>query len=119
MTYKGYYSPHVVYDHRTATFHDDHVSLATTDGRIEAEYVLPTEERGPPYSEYLCSDEYEITGAELHYSNGNWVLHSHCKTGVESDTSAQATTENGTVLGVDLGVNNLAVASTGTFWTGR
>ncbi len=26
-------SPHVVYDHRTATFHDEYVSLATTDGR--------------------------------------------------------------------------------------
>jgi IS605 OrfB family transposase len=37
---------------------------------------------------------------------------------VESDTPAQAATENGTVLGVDLGVNNLAVTSTGTFWTG-
>ena len=46
------------------------------------------------------------------------VLHVHCKRDVESDTSEQATTENGTVLGVDLGVNNLAVASTGTFWTG-
>ena len=32
-------SPHVVYDHRTATFHDEYVSLATTDGRIEADYV--------------------------------------------------------------------------------
>ncbi|ERG89571.1 MAG: transposase, partial [halophilic archaeon J07HX5] len=30
-----------------------------------------------------------------------------------------ASTENGTVLGVDLGVNNLAVASTGTVWTGN
>jgi hypothetical protein len=30
-------SPHVVYDHRTATIHDDHVSLATTDGRIEVD----------------------------------------------------------------------------------
>jgi len=46
------------------------------------------------------------------------MLHIHCKKDVESDTSEQATPENGTVLGVDLGVNNLAVASTGTFWTG-
>jgi transposase len=47
------------------------------------------------------------------------VLHIHCKTKVESDTSKQATPENGTVLGVDLGVNTLAVTSTGTFWTGN
>ncbi len=111
-------SPHVVYDHRTATFHDEYVSLATTEGRIEAEYVLPDEDSDTPHAEYFFSDEYEITGAELHSTNGNWILHIHCKREVESDTPAQATPENGTVLGVDLGVNNLAVASTGTFWTG-
>jgi len=110
-------SPHLVYDHRTATFHDEYVSLATVDGRIEAKYVLPDEERDTPHAEYLFSDEYETTGAELHYTNGNWMLHIHCKRDVEPDTSEQATPENGTVLGVDLGVNNLAVTSTGTFWT--
>jgi putative transposase len=111
-------SPHIVYDHRTATFHDEYVSLATVDGRIEADYVLPDNERDTPHAEYFFSDEYETTGAELHYSNGNWMLHIHCKRDVESDTPEQDTTENGTVLGVDLGVTNLAVASTGTFWTG-
>jgi putative transposase len=111
-------SPHVVYDHRTATFHDDYVSLATTDGRIEADYVLPDDERDTPHAEYFLSDEYETTGAELHYSNGNWMLHIHCKRDVKSDMLEQDATENGTVLGVDLGMNNLAVASTGTFWTG-
>jgi len=111
-------SPHVVYDKRTTTFYDDSVSLATTDGRIEVDYVLPNEDSGTPHSEYLFSDEYETTGAELHYHDGNWVLHIHCKTEVESDTSVQAATENGAVLGVDLGVNTLAVTSTGTFWTG-
>jgi len=110
-------SPHVVYDHRTATFHGEYVSLAAVDGRIEAEYVLPDEERDTPHAEYLFSDEYETTGAELHYTNGNWMLHIHCTRDVEPDTPDEAT-ENGTVLGVDLGVNNLAVASTGTFWTG-
>ncbi|GAA0275830.1 transposase [Halobacterium noricense] len=111
-------SPHLVYDHRTATFHDDYVSLATVDGRIEADYVLPSDERETPHAEYFFSEEYETTGAELHYTNGNWMLHIHCKTDVESNTPDQAT-ENGTVLGVDLGVTNLAVASTGTFWTGE
>jgi putative transposase len=111
-------SPHLVYDHRTATFHDDYVSLATTDGRIEADYVLPDEDSDTPHANYFFSDEYETTGAELHYSTGNWMLHIHCKKEVESDTSDQATPENGTVLGVDLGVTNLAVASTGMFWTG-
>ncbi|TKR25035.1 RNA-guided endonuclease InsQ/TnpB family protein [Natronomonas salsuginis] len=112
-------SPHLVYDHRTATFHNDYVSIATVAGRIEADYVLPDKERDTPHSAYFFSDEYETTGAELHYRNGNWMLHIHCKRNVETDTSEQATTENGTVLGVDLGVNNLAVTSTGTFWTGE
>jgi transposase, IS605 OrfB family, central region len=111
-------SPHLVYDHRTATFHDKYVSLATVDGRIEVDYVLPDNERDTPHAEYFFSDEYETTGAELHYSNGNWMLHIHCKKDVESGTPEQAAPENSTVLGVDLGVTNLAVASTGTFWTG-
>jgi len=111
-------SPHLVYDHRTATFHDEYVSLATVDGRIETGYVLPDEERDTPHAEYFFSDEYETTGAELHYTNGNWMLHIHCKTDVGPDTPEEAT-ENGTVLGVDLGVNNLAVTSTGSFWTGE
>jgi len=111
-------SSHLVYDHRTATFHEEYVTLATTDDRIEADYVLPDEDRDTPHSEYLFSDEYETTGAELHYRDGSWMLHIHCKTDVESDTSVQVTAENGTVLGVDLGVDNLAVTSTGTFWVG-
>jgi len=112
-------SPHVVYDKRTATFHDDYVSLATTDGRIEADYILLEEDSDTPHSEYLFSDEYETTGAELHSSDGDWVLHIHCKMEREPDAAETATTENGTVLGVDLGVNNLAVTSTGTFWTAK
>ena len=116
---KPYFSsPHVVYDKRTATFHDEYVSLATTDARVEADYVLPNEDSDTPHTEYFFSDQYETTGAELHYTNGNWMLHIHCKREVESDTPEKATTTHGTVLGVDLGVNNLAVASTGTFWTG-
>ncbi|RZN61883.1 MAG: transposase, partial [Methanonatronarchaeia archaeon] len=76
-------SPHLVYDHRTATFHEEHVSLATVDGRIEADYILPDKERNTPHAEYFFSDEYETTGAELHHNNGNWMLHIHCKREVE------------------------------------
>ncbi|MFW5963582.1 MAG: RNA-guided endonuclease TnpB family protein, partial [Natronomonas sp.] len=46
-------SPHVVYDHRTATFYDDYVSLATTDGRVETDYVLPDRDIDTPHTEYL------------------------------------------------------------------
>ncbi|MFB6251754.1 MAG: RNA-guided endonuclease InsQ/TnpB family protein [Halobellus sp.] len=108
-------APHVVYDHRSATFHDDYVSLATVEGRIEADYVLPENPDGTPHQEYLFSDAYEITGAELHRTDGEWQLHIRTRTDIESEPEA---TENRTVLGVDLGVNNLAVTSTGTFWSG-
>jgi IS605 OrfB family transposase len=112
-------SPHVVYDHRTATFYDDYVSLATTDGRIEADYVLPDRNTDTPHAEYLFSEEYETTGAELHRKHSEWQLHIHCKKNIKSDAADQVPTENGTVLGVDLGVKNLAAASTGTFWVGN
>ena len=112
-------SPTVVYDKRCATFHDEYVSLATVDGRIEAEYVLPDEDRDTPHSRYLDTDDYELTGAELHNKDGKWFLHLRTKAEVESDTPEQGPTEHSTVLGVDLGVNQLAVSSTGTFWSGH
>ena len=110
--------PTLAYDHRCATFHDDHVSLATVDGRIEADYVLPDEDRDTPHSRYLFNDEYEVTGAELHLKDDGWYLHVRTKAEVEPDTPEQDATGHSTVLGVDLGVDNLAATSTGTFWTG-
>ena len=110
--------PTVWYDTRTATFYDEKVSLATTDGRVEADYVLPENVGGTPHGEYLHDDEYEVTGAELHLEDDGWYLYVRTKADVEPDTHEQDTTGHSTVLGVDLGVNNLAVTSTGTFWTG-
>jgi putative transposase len=111
--------PTAVYDKRCATFHDEYVSLATVDGRIEVEYVLPDGDRDTPHSRYLDNDDYEVTGAELHNKDGEWFLHLRTKAEVEFDTPKQATTGHSTVLGVDLGVNQLAVTSTGTFWSGH
>ena len=59
-------------------FHDDHVSLAITDGRVEADCRLADKDSDTPHSEYLFSDEYETTDAELHYRDGDWVLNVHC-----------------------------------------
>ena len=111
-------SPDLVYESRTATFHDEYVSLATVDGRIEADYVLPENATDTPHQKYLFDDDYAITSAELHRQHGEWQLHVCCTADVEIDTSAEATPGNGTVLGVDLGVDTLAVSSTGTFWSG-
>jgi len=50
----------------------------------------------------------------LQYRDGDWYLHASMRK-EEEDTKPD--TEHRTVLGVDLGVNNIAVASTGRFWS--
>jgi putative transposase len=108
-------TPFAEYNQRSATFHDDHATLATVDGRVTAEYVTPDENRDTPHSRYLASDEWETTGATLHYRRGDFYLHLRAKTEVDDPEP----TENGAVLGVDLGVENVAVTSTGVFWSGN
>ncbi len=108
-------SPFLEYDKRSATFHDDHASLSAVEGRITAEYVLPDEARDTPHSSYLFSDDYETTGATLHYRDTTDEFYLHVRT--KADVDAPEPRENGTVLGVDLGVENIAVTSTGVFWS--
>jgi IS605 OrfB family transposase len=50
----------------------------------------------------------------VQYRDGDWYLHASMRK-VEEDPAPN--TEHRTVLGVDLGVTNIAVASTGTFWS--
>jgi putative transposase len=102
------------YDKRSATFHDDHVSLSTVDGRVEAEYVLPPDTDGTPFGQYVESDDFDVAEATLHYRNGTFYLHLRAKTGMDDPEPA----EHPSVLGVDLGIENLAVTSTGKFWSG-
>jgi IS605 OrfB family transposase len=106
-------TPFVDYNQRNATLNDDHATLSTVGGRVTVEYVLPDEGRDTPHSKYLRSDEWEATGATLHYRRGDFYLYVRTK----ADVGDREPTENGTVLGVDLGVENIAVTSTGVFWT--
>ena len=112
------------YDKRAATFYDDHVSLSTVDGRIEADYVLPEDETDTPFETYLDGDEWEFRTSTLHYKpfDDEFWVHIGFKR-IEEDTDSTepdvgVPEHNNTVLGIDLGVENLAVASTGRFWTG-
>ena len=99
------------YDKRSATFHDNHASLSTVDGRIRAEYILPHEDASTPHSEHL--NDNEVSGASLHYRDDDWYLHLRVKTDVEDP---DPTTKHPTVLGVDLNVTgSIAVTSTGAF----
>ena len=111
-------APTLVYDKRCATFNGDHATLSTVEGRITAQYVLPDENRETPHSEYLFNDDYEVTGAELHYRDGEFYLHVRTKTDVEFETADDGNDEHSTVLGVGLGIENVAVTSTGEFWNG-
>jgi putative transposase len=102
------------YDTRSATFHGDWASLATPDGRVEVEYVLPPNTDNTPFGEYVASGDYEVNGASLHHRNNSFYLHLRAKTEVDDIDPA----EHPTVLGVDLGIENLAVTSTARFWSG-
>ncbi|WP_126663247.1 RNA-guided endonuclease InsQ/TnpB family protein [Haloterrigena salifodinae] len=112
-------TPSVRYDKRSATFHDDYVSLSTVNGRVEADYVLPPEGENP-HTTYLRNDDYEVTGATLQYRDATdtFYLHIGTKADMESEIPDESDTEHSTVLGVDLGIEQLAVTSTGMFWNG-
>jgi IS605 OrfB family transposase len=101
----------VVYNRNAATYYDDHCTLATVNGRVTAEFILPAEGENPQ-TEYLRNDKWEIRESTLHYRNGDYYLH----VGVVKDNESK-TAEGGTVLGVDLGVKMLAATSTGRLWS--
>jgi len=105
----------VVYDKRSATFHRDHVSLSTVDGRIECDYILPDDSETPP-TKYVADEDFEFRMGHLQHRDGEWYLHASMQKETD-EQMAESTAGHRTVLGVDLGVNNLAVTSTGTFWS--
>ncbi|RLM76234.1 RNA-guided endonuclease TnpB family protein [Halorubrum sp. Atlit-26R] len=110
-------APTVTYDTRTMTlFDDDTVSLSTTESRVRCELALPEAEDGYQ-RQYLDADEWSVTESTLTARDGDYFLHigfRRPKTDTEQDIA-----EDGTVLGVDLGIENLAVTSTARFISGR
>jgi len=110
-------APTVTYDTRSMTlFDDDTVSLATTENRVRCPLVLPDDEDGYQ-RRYLDSDEWQVTESTLTARDGKYFLHlgfRRHKNETERDTA-----EDGTVLGIDLGLENLAVTSTAHFVGGR
>ncbi|MFB6117348.1 RNA-guided endonuclease InsQ/TnpB family protein [Halosegnis sp.] len=105
----------VVYNGRTITYNDDHVTLATVGDRVTAEFVTPDDESGTPFAEYW-TPEWERTEATIHKRDGTYYLHVAVEKDVEDADSGDDSTGNGVVLGVDLNVDGyLAVTSTGAF----
>jgi IS605 OrfB family transposase len=110
-------APTVRYDTRSMTlFEDGSVSLATTEGRVRCALVLPEADDGYQY-QYLDDDRWTLTESTLTSRDDTWYLHLGFRRS-RPPTKGSAT-ENGTVLGVDLGIEQLAVTSTGRFFSGR
>lgn len=112
----------LLYDKRSATFYRNKVSLSTVNGRVECDFELPSDSP-TPYEEYVLSEEFEFRASTLQYDAVDDEFYFHITTrkydcdgddGGSAEVSAD--TEHQTVLGIDLGVNSLAVSSTGTFW---
>lgn len=131
-------SPSVRYDARSATIRDDHATLATVDGRVRVDFRLPSDPEGTPHERYRDAAAWDVCGADLVYDDLDDRFWLHVR--VEGDETAvsAATRDAGaerdrgdddtatptdaghrTVLGVDCGIEHLAVASTGRFWPGR
>lgn len=112
----GFTSRSMTFDRRTLTVFpgQEKITLTTLGdhSRIHADLCLPESEDGYQY-EYLDSEEWEYTESTLHSRDGEWYIHLGYRTPKEDTESA---TENGTVLGVDLGVNQIAVTSTARFF---
>ncbi len=94
----------VVYDKRTVTIKDRYCTLATVNGRVRADYIL-----GDYQKEHLDDPNYEIRSATLSYRDEMLFLNITVRKPVLYQ-------QTGIVMGVDLGVNNIAVTSTGKFF---
>jgi transposase len=113
----------MVYDKHSSTFYRNKISPSIVGGRIECDFELPADSP-TPYEEYVLSEDYEFRTSTLQYDQATDEFYLHVKTR-KIDTDGEAVefegsddTEHQTVLGIDLGVNSLAIASTGTFWSG-
>jgi len=127
------------YDARSATFYRNKVSLATVEGRVEPSFILPADSP-TPYERYVLSEDYEFRESTVRYDavddefyiqlstrrtdgvDETCVSSAHQNASRSGDDNAEVPADTGhpdqTVLGIDLGVNSLAVSSTGTFWQG-
>ncbi|PSP97931.1 transposase [Halobacteriales archaeon QS_4_70_19] len=107
-------SPTVPYDGRTMTLFDDgSVSLTTVEGRVRPDLILPDDEDGYQY-EYLDDERWSVTESSLTARDGEFYLHLGFRR-----PKTEPTAEDGTVLGVDFGIENIAVTSTARFFSGR
>jgi putative transposase len=113
-------APTVRYDARSMTlFEDGTVSLATTGSRVRCPLKLPDAEDGYQF-QYLNDPTWEPAGSTLTVRDGSIHLHIGVRR-PKQDGPVDVThpaAEGGAVLGVDMGVNRIAVTSTARFFHG-
>lgn len=109
----------IKYDRRTMTlFADGTVSLATIEDRIRCPLALPDDEDGYQHH-YISGEDWELTESTLSKRDGDYYLHlGFRKPKPEPKVDSKADDEDRTVLGVDLGIVNIATTSTAYFASG-
>lgn len=107
-------APCIRYDSRTMTLFDDWtVSLATLGDRVRANLALPADSEGYQF-QYLDSDSWTLTESTLSVREGDYLLN----IGVRKPMSEAVSGIDGRVLGVDFGIEHIAVTSTAEFFSG-
>jgi len=111
-------SDSIAYDKRTLTVKLDErrCTISTLEGRIDGNFVLPDDDNDY-YDKYL-NNGWTVTQSTIEkhdYEDGEpYYLH----LGLEKEDE-EIKPLNPTVMGVDLGIDNLAVTSTGRFYSGQ
>lgn len=109
-------TPTIRYDSRSMTLFDDGtVSLMTVESRVRCPLVLPEDGDSGYQQQFLDDDAWSLTESTLTIRDGRFYLHLGFKRPVTESDSIAA---DGAVLGVDIGVDNLAVTSTAQFFSG-
>ena len=116
-TQPSFTSKSLTYDRRTLTVFTDEEQVSLTvlgdHSRVRADLALPSDDDGYQ-SQYLDDEDWEYTESTLQYRDNEWYLHLGYR---KEKPDTEAPTQNGTVLGVDLGVNQIAVTSTARFFS--
>ncbi|QCS42024.1 RNA-guided endonuclease TnpB family protein [Natrinema versiforme] len=108
-------SPTIRYEPKTLSLFDDQtVSLTTVEQRVRCELVLPSDDEGYQW-QFIEADAWEIGASTLVTRNDSYFLH----LGFRRPRPSVEEREPKRVLGVDLGIENLAVTSTARFESGR
>ncbi|WP_323677292.1 transposase [Halorubellus sp. PRR65] len=106
----------IVYDKRAATYYREKVSLATVNGRVECDYILPDDPEGTPHGQYLLNDDYSFSTSTVHYDSEGDEFYLHAAMERELDASSPEKAQDSRVLGVDCNVDDhIAATSTGAF----